>query len=251
MSFGRRSEPSEAAEAGEERASGLTDLLRSHPWLPVATIGGLAAMIAGAAAFAVMQPREVDAQAVLERAAVAGGLTEQRRMALREKLSRTMREMQENLCDESSRDDAGKAAVAYYEQILEKPVIAAGLEATYHNRCQRRFNQSNHPFEQLIQAITARGLGSNLQLPWDCLPDSWRTPADRALQAKLEEFLRTGYLTSESLSGTLALIARSKKSSPLPRLCYRPPPSTRATNLPLISEPTDDWDRQGRRRRRY
>ena len=179
------------------------------------------------------------------------GVTEEVRQELREQFQKELQKMDGDLCEETYRVRAGKAAVKYYETLLEKPVLAGGLEFTYDNRCQHRTGFQVHPLERML---SVKGLGGNLTLPWDCMPSSWRTPTDRALQAKLEKMLSVGYLTTDTLSGTLAVIARSPKLSPIASICRRPAESSRgyrrASDLPLISTPTDDWDR-GSRRRRY
>ena len=236
MTFGRRS----AERIDVENVEASTPV---SPWLIAA---GLAIFLS-AAGYAMVRLGEVDHTATLEQAAIGQGVTDEVRAKLRQDFAKALIEMERELCDEWLRDRAGKQAVLYYETLLEKPVIAAGLEMTYHNRCQPKLNRNSHPFERLING---GGLGSNLTLPWDCLPDHWRTPTDRALQAALESVLRAGHLTNDSLTGTLALIARPTMLGPLPGLCRRPPPDIyQRPNLPLIAEPTDDWDRRSRRRR--
>ena len=185
-------------------------------------------------------------------AAAKLGVTTEVRQELREQFQKELQKMEGDLCEEIYRVRAGKAAVKYYETLLEKPVLAAGLEFTYDNRCQLRADRNVHPLQRFL---SVKGLGTNLTLPWDCLPSSWRTPMDRALQAKLESMLTYGHLTTDTLSGTLAVIARSPRLSPVVMSCKRSAAessrgSARASNLPLISTPTDDWDR-GSRRRRY
>lgn len=127
------------------------------------------------------------------------GVTGEVRHELRDHFQKELQKMEGDLCEETYRVRAGKAAVKYYETLLEKPVLAAGLEFTYDNRCQLRADKNVHPLERLL---SVKGLGTNLTLPWDCLPSSWRTPMDRALQAKLERLLSNGYLTTDTLSGT-------------------------------------------------
>ncbi len=236
MAFGRRSvERERTAPSGP---SGWT-----VPLVPA----GIAVGVLLFAGLVIAMSREPDNSSLLEKAALKLGVTDEVRTTLRQQFLKAMNDMQSELCDESLRDRAGRAAVQYYETLLEKPVTEAGLEITYQNRCQVRLNRNTHPFQQMF---AVSGLGSNLVLPWDCLPGHWRTPTDRALQAKLEQVLRTGHLTNDSLKGTLALLARPTKLSPIPALCNRETSSSnRRPNLPLISAPTDDWDRTPRRRR--
>jgi hypothetical protein len=236
MSFGRRS-------AERERLVPSSQASWAVPLIPAAVAVGVV-LFAG---LAIAMSRQPDHNDLLEKAAVKLGVTSEVRAALRQQLLKAMHDMDRELCDESLRDRAGRAAVQYYETLLEKPVTEAGLEMTYHNRCQLRLNRGSHPFERLF---SVSGIGSNLTLPWDCLPDHWRTPIDRAIQAKLEQVLRAGYLTNDSLKGTLAMLARPTKLSPISSLCNRPSYSSdRRRELPLISAPTDDWDRTPRRRR--
>lgn len=194
-------------------------------------------------------PKDIDHRASLAEAAARLGVTDEVRASLRNDLQKTIGYLGGDLCDESLRDQVGRAAVAYYETLLEKPVMEAGLEMTYDSRCMPRISLGTHPFE----ALRSRGgLGGNLTLPWNCLPEKWRTPTDRALQARLEQLIKSGHITSESLTGTLAVIARPTRVSPLRGLCRRPTHEvSRSRPLPLNYVPPDDWDRAHRRRRRY
>jgi hypothetical protein len=236
MSFGRRSN-------GERTFGVIGDSSQSLIWL----VAAVAVMVVAGTGLALSLNREADPKVTLEQAALTLGVTNEVRLKLRQDFQKALLDMERDLCEETLRDKAGKVAVRYYETLLEKPVIAAGLEVTYHNRCRPRPDANSHPFERII---AGHGLGSNLTLPWDCLPDHWRSPIDRALQARLERVISVGHLTNDSLTGTLALVARSTKLSPIRSICHRPShESSRQPNLPLISEPTDDWDRRGRRRR--
>ncbi len=234
MQFGRRTEDPSAGEG-----SGAT--LNLGDWL----VPGLITLVALVGAAIAWSYASDDHKSSFERAAAKFGVTDALRADLRQQFQKTLVEMDRDICDETLRDRAGKAAVAYYETLIEKPVTEAGLEVTYDSRCQSRPDRNRHPFEQLFMQ---RGLGSNLTLPWDCMPSHWRTPLDRALQAKLEQMIISGRLTSESLSGTLAIISRPTKLSAIPGMCRRASSDTARRNLPLINAPTDDWDR-GRRRR--
>lgn len=235
MGFGRRS--AEREDDGSYAAASMPG------WL----LPALAAVAVTGAALAVWQLSGSDHNASFEQSASKLGVTEELRADLRHQFEKDLLGMEREICDESMRDKAGRTAVKYYETLLERPVIDAGLEMTYDSRCQLRADRNSHPFERLF---AKRGLGSNLTLPWDCMPARWRTPLDRALQAKLEHVIGTGLLTNDSLTGTLAVVARPTKLSPIGRLCNQPAyRHERRPNLPLISAPTDDWDRQSRRRR--
>lgn len=237
MSFGRRS--------GGKRGFGTSsDSAAVLPWI----IGGVCAIAGLGVVFAGLTLSATDPRVSFEQAALRLEVTDQVRTQLRMDFEKALLAMEEDLCEETYRNRAGKAAVRYYETLLEKPIISAGLEVSYHNRCQSRPRGTSHPLERIF---ATSGIGANLTLPWDCQPDRWRSPMDRALQMKLQWTINVGHLTSENLTGTLALLARSPKLSPIPNLCTRRQSygHDRRPNLPLISTPTDDWDRTGRRRR--
>ncbi len=147
-------------------------------------------------------------------------------------------------CDYGIRDRAGAMAVAYYENLLEKPMGAAGLAMGRNGQCELRSDKLASPFELLLNH---RSRGANFKLPWSCMPDSWRTAEERQIQLELEGALASGRLPSEALSGTLASAALSLKRGPLAHECNRATPYYKP-NLPLQAAPVDDWDLPRRRR---
>ena len=201
------------------------------------------AVILGALAVAtglsVMWLSELDATSSLEQAAARLGVTDASRERLREDFRYALLEFGKDTCDEENRTRAGKAAVAYYETLLEKPFTEAGLEMTAEALCQPATRRGVHPFEVLI-------LGGRQTLPWGCLPLAWRTPVDLALQARLEQAIRSGTLTSSSLTGTLALIAQPLPGGHLVNSCRRPNKDSSRRDLPVNAAPNDD---SGPRRR--
>ena len=172
------------------------------------------------------------------------GVTDAMREQLGAALQSALTDLDEVPCDEGLQSRAGKAAVAYYETLLEKPIVAAGLMVTFDSYCRELPSKNDHPLTPLVRRL---GLGANLRLPWSCMPDGWRTPLHRALQTRLEAGLATGRLPADALTGTLSMIARPQKQGALAYQCnrralpYRP-------NLPVQAAPQDDWDRAPRAR---
>jgi hypothetical protein len=239
MSFGHRSSTGLVDDEDDTSAS---------PSLSRLLVGGLVVAVAGTLA-AVLFLAEPDYTTSIEKAAANAGVTDELRLKLRLDFEKSLVEVGQEPCDEGLRDRVGKAAVIYYETLLEKPITAAGLEMTYASRCQPKLDPRTHPMEIIL---AHQGLGEGLSLPWGCLPSHWRTPADRAIQARIEHLIRTGMLTSDSLSGTLAIVARPKRGSPIAAMCAaRSHFSGRREQLPVNAAPTDDWDRRPRGRRSY
>lgn len=185
---------------------------------------------------------------IFERTAANLGITADRRKELSDALQSAFRDLEEVPCDEGLRERAGAAAVAYYETLLERPLLVANLGMTYESLCQPKLDKNAHPLEPLLNR---RGLGMNLKLPWSCMPVTWRPPVERALQTRLEGYLASGRIPADAFTGTLALIATPLKRSPLRHECqssssggsgYRRP-------LPVEAAPRDDWDRIPKRRR--
>lgn len=187
----------------------------ASPWIIGAGIAAAVALVAVAVAWG-MAPVATP-QARFQEAAHRLGITDEIRTELSEALRTGLSDIEELPCDEGIRDRAGAAAVAYYEALLEKPMAAAAL------------------------AI-------NLQLPWSCMPDRWRTIPDRVLQQKLEGGMASGRLPAESLTGTLALIALPLRRGPLAHECNKSVPPYKP-NLPLQAAPADAAERASRRRR--
>lgn len=215
------------------------------------TIAGLAAFAfatAGAAAIG-FRSKPADPRAEFRNAAVAVGVTDELREELRTTLTRAMIALENDGCDEIVRDRAGKAAVAYYETLLEKPFAKARLHMTRRGVCAvTREDLANRADPLSLVADFQNGL----RLPWDCMPIEWRTPSDLALQAKIESSIRSYLLSSEDLKGTLGILAKSWENSSLWRRCRAkqfPNSSNSRSPLPLIASPPDDWDRTPRRRR--
>ncbi|MCB1549989.1 MAG: hypothetical protein KDJ41_19480 [Hyphomicrobiaceae bacterium] len=234
MEFGRKSNSQDEPENADETSYGT---------LLVVVIAAFGVLLA--AGIFMFGSSGTSPTVTFERSLQKLGLTDATHAGLRDQFQLALQNMQEDMCDESLRDRAGHAAVAYYETLLEKPLSDAGLTGTYDHRCQPLAEKGMHPLTYLL---TRRGLGSNLTLPWACMPDRWRGPRDRALQSRLEYFLRAGFLTTESLSGTLKLIARPLETSPLKYRCRKFRHDSRRRHLPTLAAPSDDWDRRRRRR---
>lgn len=170
------------------------------------------------------------------------GVTDTIHTKLRDDFERAALEMQRAPCDEDARARVGRAAVAYYETLLEKPFVKANLRMTRRGVCTGQGEAKSEPLS-LIEAF--RG---GLRLPWDCMPEEWRTPLDLALQAKLEGDIRSIRLTTESLSGTLGLLSQSWEQSSYRHACEpRAPRPESKKRLPILAEPVDDWSRSRRR----
>ncbi len=234
MSFGRR--------ASEPYDDATPDGASESTW-HAPLVAGLAIFALGVV-FIVFWSGEGEHTA-FERAAAQLGVTDASRAELRERARSELTKLQSEICDESFRDRAGAAVVAYYETLLERPLVQAGLEMSYETRCQKKTDSNAHPLQALL---ARRGLGVRLALPWDCQPSHWRTPLDRAVQSRIEQLIAAGLLTSDSLSGTLALIARPMHVSPLRKSCRRPTDNSTRRRLPLIASPPDEDTRSRWRR---
>lgn len=184
-------------------------------------------------------------------AAIALGVTDAKRKALRADFETATLLMDREPCNESYRKTAGQSAVTYYETLLERPFIRAKLEMTNRSVCASNANSAQMTRAQeplsLVQAFH-----NGLRLPWDCMPDEWRTPSDLALQAKLELNIKSARLTSDALTGTLGLLATTWENSPQARACnptapYRSQSDYRAP-LPKLAPPRDSWDGRARHR---
>lgn len=183
-----------------------------------------------------------------DRAATELGVTAERRKELSDTLQAAYNDLEEVPCDEGLLDRAGRATVAYYETLLEKPLLAANLGMTYESFCQPKLDKNAHPLEPLLNR---RGLGMNLKLPWTCMPLNWRPPLERALQTRLEGYLASGRIPADAFTGTLALIATPRKRSPLQHECRSSSSAgySQQRSLPVERVPLDDWDRKPTRRR--
>jgi hypothetical protein len=239
MSFGQRSSDEEPAEASP-----------SSPYLFRVVLIALPVVAAAMALGWLLKPASIAAER-LERAAGELGVSDAVRHELGETLYFAFRDLDEVPCDRGLHERTGKAAVAYYETLLEKPLLKAGLTVSYDTFCEQPPTADIHPLAPLL---ARRGLGGGLKLPWSCMPERWRTPTHRALQTRLEYYVGSGRLPAEGLSGTLALIARPMRQGALQGECLRPSyggaPQHRP-NLPVQAAPLDDWDRVPRRRRYY
>lgn len=226
MSFGRRSPHDDPGAAETDTAN--------QTWLFAAVATVVAVLLVGGLTY--WFSTETDSTTRFEQAAAKLGITDTVRAELRLKFQTALLNMEADVCEEGLRDEAGKAAVLYYETLLEKPVTEAGLTITYDSRCQQRLPKDTHALEFLI---AQRGLGKNLVLPWACMPSRWRTPIDRALQSKLEHIIGSGRLTSESLSGTLAVLAKPTKLSSLKGVCTRTQSFGPPRQYPVLPGPND------------
>ena len=189
--------------------------MRQNELLTWLTVGGVCAVVL-ALVIAIMRPSSSAEQTVASirffAAASQLSITDSVRSSLRQEFSHALNEMERNLCDNSLREIAGQTAVAYYEALVEKPVIKAGLQLNRRGICE--------PANGSTEPLTLSQFNPNgLRLPWDCMPGSWRTPLDLALQAKLEQYLRSGVLTSESLTGTLSALAKPSFDSAFNARC--------------------------------
>jgi hypothetical protein len=195
--------------------------------------------------------RPLDARAQFLAAAAELGITDRQHNELRADFERSTIAMERDPCNENLRKLAGLAAVEYYETLLEKPFVKAKLTMTQRNVCEAKIDGrpvANDPLS-LVDAFN-RGL----RLPWDCLPQEWRTPSDLALQATLETNIRTLRLTSDSLTGTLGLLAKPWENSHFAQRCEPREPrrsysDNSRPNLPVIAAPPDSWNGPGRRYR--
>ena len=79
------------------------------------------------------------------------GITEATRESLGKALHAALRDMSEAPCDDGLHARAGRAAVAYYETLLEKPILAAGLNVTYDSFCTTLPTKDDHPLTPLLQ----------------------------------------------------------------------------------------------------
>lgn len=183
-------------------------------------------------------------------AAASMGTSTAKVAELRDQFERTILQKDRDQCNDTHRLLAGEAAVAYYETLLEQPFIKARLSMTRRNVC----SLDEHGVVIASDPLTiVTAFRQGLRLPWDCLPEEWRTPRDLALHARLEGDIRDGRLTSEVLTGTLGLLARPWEQSPRSRGCDAKPtayyPNSYKQPLPLLAAPPDGWS--GGRRRRY
>lgn len=183
------------------------------------------------------------------KSAEALGLTESARQEVRSEFSLRLIEMEADPCNYTRRKNAGRAAVAYYETVLEKPFVAARLTIAKRGICETSKEEAGYRMDPFSLVHEFR---KGLRLPWDCLPIEWRTPEDLALQAKLEANIRNGLLNAQSLTGTLGVLSTPWELSPYAARCQIRPTSHShdgsRRSLPLISSPPDDW--VGSRRRR-
>ena len=232
MTFGRRT----IDETTEPASS-------ASPWIIGAGVAAAVALVAVAVAWG-MAP-VASPQARFQEAAHRLGITDEIRTELSEALRTGLSDIEELPCDEGIRDRAGAAAVAYYEALLEKPMAAAELAISHNAQCLARIDRKSHPLELVVHH---RSFGGNLQLPWSCMPDRWRTIPDRVLQQKLEGGMASGRLPAESLTGTLALIALPLRRGPLAHECNKSVPPYKP-NLPLQAAPADAAERASRRKR--
>lgn len=220
-------------------------------WIGAPALGSWAAAImvpvAVAAALAgwLLSPGP-DVATRLEEAASRLGITEALRSERREALRAAIADFEEEPCDEGLRERAGKAVVAYYETLLERPIIEAGLIMTYEARCEPR---KDGRLKVVDAMMPRRGINGMLGLPWACLPAGWRTPADWALQTKLERSIFSGQLPSHVLTGTLAIVAKPTLAEGAAAACRKPQYHSPPRQLPVLPAPQDDWDRQPRRSR--
>lgn len=214
----------------------LSELL-SRSWV----LAGCAAIVAAAYLASHWRSPPDEARTQFLKAATKLGITEAKRTALRNDLQQALLEMERYKCEENQRLVAGQIAVAYYETLLEKPVVAANLHMTRRGICEVRSEKPEEPL------ALARPFYGSLRLPWDCMPSEWRTPLDLALQAKIEQAIELGLLTTEGMTGTLGVISKSWNESQFKRQCaprtvYEAPSYPR--NLPVLAAPRDSWDRR-------
>lgn len=208
----------------------------------LALLAGGLLILAVAAYISVSKPKvpQADARTRFMQAAATLGITDEKRKMLRDDLQRDLIYMESDKCDETRRALAGLSAVAYYVTLLEKPVIAAKLHMTRRGICEVATEKPEEPLS------IARNFSGGLRLSWECMPGEWRTPLDLALQAKIEQGIALGVLTSEAMSGTLGVAAVSWKDSQFHARCspaQRYEPSSSFRNLPVLSAPRDSWGR--------
>lgn len=217
-------------------------------WVTVAALFVALLLVAGVGGKLLVKPPQ-NARTQFSEAAASLGISEKKRIELRGDFERAMDAFLQNTCDENLRNIVGVTAVDYYETLLEKPFSKAKLYMTSSNVCAVRPNGELAATDPL--AIAER-FQRRLRLPWDCMPDDWRTPVDLALQSKLEASIHNGTLTSGSFTGTLALLAMPWEKSPQRNICRvaQPAMDRSRPNLPVLAAPRDSWS-EGSRRRRY
>lgn len=201
------------------------------------------ALVAARAVWKPATPRERFLEAFAAQGVPAKKLAE-----IRLQFERASLDKERDPCNDSYRMIAGQAAVEYYEVLLEKPFLRAKLTMTDRNVYS---SDSRGAIVRREPLSLAAAFNQGLRLPWDCLPDEWRTPVDLALQSKLESDIRDGRLTSDALEGTLGLLSRPLEKSPHLSSCVEKTtvkPNTYTKRLPLLAAPPDDWS--GSRRRR-